>query len=316
MKTTLLFLATNMGILAMVTIVMRVFGVEAYLQSVGLHTDLTVMLIIAAVVGMAGSFISLMASKSMAKRMPGLRVIEQTDGSTERWLLDTVTKQAEQAGIGMPEVAIMDSAQPNAFATGSNRDNALVAVSTGLLNSMSKEEVEAVVGHEISHVANGDMLRLTLIQGVVNTFVFFFSRIIGQFVDRAIFKNERGRGIGFFVATLVAQMVLGVFASMIVMWFSRYREFRADEGGAKLAGTGAMIGALQRLRDSQDGVDDLPEQLAAFAISGTLKQGFAHLFASHPPLEERIARLSEGYSASDSRDDDDPLGGSSYDPFK
>lgn len=291
MKTALLFVGTNMGILAMLTIAMKVFGIEPYMASQGVDMNLSSLLIFAAVFGMAGSFISLMLSKWMAKRMPGLRLIEQPSGSTEQWIVDTVRQQAEAAGIGMPEVAILDNAQPNAFATGASRNNALVAVSTGLLDSMSAEQVEAVLGHEISHVANGDMIRMALIQGVVNTFVIFLSRVVGHVVDRMILKNERGHGIGFWITTFVAEMLLGLIASLIVMWFSRQREFRADRGGAQLASRGAMIGALQRLQGNAAG-DDLPDQLAAFAISGKFASGIKRLLTTHPPLEERIERLS------------------------
>jgi len=310
LKTALLFLGTNIGILAMLTIAMKVFGIEPYMARQGVDINLQALLIFAAVFGMAGSFISLLLSKWMAKRMKGLRVIEQPSGRTEQWLVSTVRKQAEASGIGMPEVAIFDSNQPNAFATGASRNNALVAVSTGLLNAMNAEQVEAVLGHEISHVANGDMIRLALIQGVINTFVIFFSRIVGHLVDRLILKNERGRGIGFWITTFIAEMVLGLIASTIVMWFSRQREFRADQGGAALAGRAAMIGALQRLRDPAGGVD-LPDQLTAFAISGKFSAGLARLLMSHPPIEERIRRLSQH-----THDPvDNPAGDSSDHPF-
>jgi len=276
----------------MLTITMKVLGIEPYMASQGVDLNLQSLLIFSAVFGMAGSFISLMLSKWMAKRMKGLRVIEQPSGRTEQWLVDTVRKQAKAAGIAMPEVAIFDSEQPNAFATGASRNNALVAVSVGLLDAMSTEQVEAVLGHEISHVANGDMIRLALIQGVVNTFVIFFSRVVGHVVDRMILKNERGHGIGFWITTFVAEMVLGLIASIIVMWFSRQREFRADQGGAALAGRAAMIGALQRLQNHAD--EQLPDQLAAFAISGRFAGGLKRLLTTHPPIEERIARLSAG----------------------
>ena len=292
-KTVVLFLGTNIAILAMLTFAMKVLGIEPYMASQGVNLDLQSLLIFAAVFGMAGSFISLLTSKWMAKRTMGLHVIEQPGGRSERWLLDTVRRQAEAAGIGMPEVAIFDSPQPNAFATGANRNAALVAVSTGLLGAMSEKEVEAVLAHEVSHVANGDMVRLALVQGVVNTFVIFLSRVVGHLVDRVVFKNERGHGPAFWVTTIIAELVLGLIATIIVMWFSRQREFRADAGGAQLAGRGAMIGALQRLQSHSQG-DALPDQLAAFGISGRFGGGLARLFASHPPLEERIAALAAG----------------------
>jgi heat shock protein HtpX len=290
-KTAALFLGTNIAILAMLTVSMKVLGIEPYMASQGVDLNLTGLLIFAGVFGMAGSCISLLMSKWSAKRMLGLRVIAQPSGRTERWLVETVRRQAEAAGIGMPEVAVFDSPQPNAFATGANRNNALVAVSSGLLQSMSESEVEAVLGHEVSHVANGDMLRLALIQGVVNTFVIFLSRVIGHLVDRVVLRNERGHGPGFWIATIVAELVLGLLATIIVMWFSRRREFRADEGGAALAGHQAMIGALQRLK-AQSQAASLPDQLAAFGISGRFAGGLARLFMSHPPLDERIAALA------------------------
>ena len=236
---------------------------------------------------MTGSVISLAISKWSAKRAMGVQVIERPQNQTEQWLLSIVEKQAKEAGIGMPEVGIFQTSQPNAFATGMSRNNALVAVSTGLLQAMSADEVEAVVGHEISHVANGDMITMALMQGVVNTFVYFFASIIGHFVDRVILKNERGHGIGYFITQLVAQVVLSFLASMLVMWFSRYREFHADAGGANLAGKEKMIGALRALQRVQN-PEDLPDQLAAFGINGG---GVNKLFMSHPPLEERIAAL-------------------------
>jgi heat shock protein HtpX len=243
----------------------------------------------AAVLGMGGSFISLAMSKWMAKRAMGAQVIEQPQTATEKWLVETVRRQAEKAGIGMPEVAIFDAAEMNAFATGMNRNNALVAVSSGLLNGMQRNEVEAVLGHEISHVANGDMVTLALIQGVVNTFVIVLSRVVGHLVDKVVFKTERGYGPAFYVTSIVAQLVLGILASMIVMWFSRQREFRADAGGAHLAGTGSMIGALAALQAGHSA--PLPDQMAAFGISGGIGDGLKRLFMSHPPIEERIAAL-------------------------
>lgn len=293
MKRVMLFLGTNLAILVVLgitaNILMSMFAPET--GTVG-GMNLTALLILAAVFGMGGSFISLAISKWMAKRMTGAVVIEQPRNSTEMWLLNTVQRQASQAGIGMPEVAIYNSPQVNAFATGMSRNKALVAVSSGLLNSMQQDEVEAVLGHEISHVANGDMVTLALIQGVLNTFVIFFSRIIGNFVDRVLLKNEGGHGIGFWVATILAQIVLGILASMIVFWFSRRREFRADAGGAELAGRYKMVNALKRLAQTHN--EPLPEQLAAFGINGGIGGGLRRLFMTHPPLAERIAVLERG----------------------
>ena len=287
MKRILLFAVTNIAILVVLSVVLSLFGVEPYLQQSGLN--LQALLIFSAVFGMGGSFISLAISKWSAKLMTGARVIETPSNETERWLVSTVQRQAQQAGIGMPEVAVYDSPEMNAFATGASKNNALVAVSTGLLRTMQRDEAEAVLAHEVSHVANGDMVTLALIQGVVNTFVLFLSRVVGFLVDRVVLKNERGYGIGYFVSTIVAQIVLGILATMIVSWFSRQREYRADAGGARLAGRPAMINALRRLQmgaaDSQ-----LPDQISAFGISGK-KGGWMHLFATHPPLEERIAAL-------------------------
>lgn len=288
MMRVLLFLATNLGILIVLSISMRVLGLEPYLDAQGLNYQS--LLIFAAAFGMGGAFISLLISKWTAKRFMGVQLIEQPRDAQQQWLVDTVRRQAEAAGIGMPEVGIFDAQVVNAFATGWNRNNALVAVSSGLLRAMSRDEAEAVLGHEVSHVANGDMVTLALIQGVVNTFVIFLSRVIGQFVDRAVFKNEHGHGIGFWVTTIVAELVLGILASIIVMWFSRRREFRADAGGAALAGRGKMIAALQRLRQAS-GQPPLPDQLAAFGISGQIGKGLKRLFMSHPPLAERIEAL-------------------------
>ena len=287
MKRIFLFVSTNIAILLVLSIATKVLGLDSYLSQGGLNYQS--LLIFAAILGMGGSFISLLMSKMMAKRMMGAQVIEQPSNATERWLVDTVRRQAEIAGIGMPEVAIFESPQVNAFATGAKRDAALVAVSSGLLQSMSQEEAEAVLGHEISHVANGDMVTLALIQGVVNTFVFFLSRVIGQIVDRAVFRSEHGHGPGFWITSIIAQVVLGILASIIVMWFSRRREFRADAGGAKLAGRENMIGALERLKRAHG--EPLPDQLAAFGIAGGIGDGFKRLFMSHPPLDERIAAL-------------------------
>lgn len=288
MMRVLLFLATNLGILVVLSISMRLLGLEPYLNAQGLNYQS--LLIFAAAFGMGGAFISLLISKWTAKRFTGVQVIEQPANEEQRWLVATVRRQAEQAGIGMPEVGIFEAPVVNAFATGANRNNALVAVSSGLLRSMSRDEAEAVLGHEVSHVANGDMVTLALIQGVVNTFVIFLSRVIGQIVDRVVFKNERGHGIGFWVTTIVAEIVLGILASIIVMWFSRRREFRADAGGAGLAGRDKMISALQRLKQAA-GQPPLPDQMAAFGISGPIGEGLKRLFMSHPPLDERIEAL-------------------------
>jgi heat shock protein HtpX len=290
MKRIFLLVATNVAILLVLSVSLRLLGVDRILDERG-GLDLNALLIFSAVLGFSGSLISLALSKVIAKHSMGVRVIEQPRDAAEAWLLETVRRQAQAAGIGMPEVGIFDAPDMNAFATGPRRNNALVAVSSGLLRGMSRREAEAVLGHEISHVANGDMVTLTLIQGVVNTFVIFLSRVIGFVVDRVVFKTERGHGPAFLITTIVAQLVLGILASMIVMWFSRYREFRADAGGAKLEGRDAMIGALERLR--QQHPQPLPEQMAAFGISGTLGQGLKRLFMTHPPLEERIAALRQ-----------------------
>ncbi|MDP3420515.1 MAG: protease HtpX [Thiobacillus sp.] len=287
MKRIALFLATNIAILLVLSIAMRVLGLEPYLTETGLN--LTSLLVMAAVMGFGGSFISLAISKWMAKKSMGVRVIESPSNSTELWLVDTVKKYAADAGIGMPEVGIFDTPEVNAFATGMTRNSSLVAVSSGLLQKMTRPEAEAVVGHEIAHIANGDMVTLTLIQGVVNTFVIFLSRVIGHTVDRVVFKNERGHGPAFWITTIVAQMVLGILASIIVMWFSRQREFRADRGGASLAGGTAMIAALERLNSLHPA--PLPEKMAAFGIAGGGAHGLKRLFMTHPPLEERIAAL-------------------------
>jgi heat shock protein HtpX len=281
------FVLTNVAVLAVLSIVVKLFGVEPYLNANGLNYQS--LLIFSAVIGMSGSFISLFMSKWMAKRGTGARVIETPANESEQWLVSTVQRQARDAGIGVPEVAIFDSPDVNAFATGASRNNALVAVSTGLLRAMSRDEAEAVLGHEVTHVANGDMITLTLIQGVVNTFVIFLSRVVGFFVDRVILKNDSGHGIGFFISSIIAQILLGILASMVVAWFSRRREFRADEGGAELAGRNKMIAALDRLRRGSQ--DPLPDQLAAFGISGGRGEGFKRLFMTHPPLEARISAL-------------------------
>ncbi len=280
-----LFLSTNLAVVAVLSVVLRLLGIDGQ-QGIGL-------LIMAACMGMGGALISLAMSKSSVKRKTGARVIdpESPNGATERWLLETVHAQADRAGIGRPEVAIYDAPNVNAFATGMNRNNALVAVSSGLLKSMTQDEAEAVLGHEVSHVANGDMVTLTLIQGVVNTFVIVLSRVLGQYIDRAIFKSRSGYGPGYFVASMVLQVVFGALASIIVMWFSRRREFRADAGGAELAGRGKMIAALERLAQSHPPA--LPKEMAALGISNEIKSGFAALFTSHPPLEVRIKALRD-----------------------
>lgn len=289
MKRVLLFIVTNLAIVFVLSIVLHLLGVDRILEEQGSNLNINALLVFSLVFGMGGSFISLAMSKWTAKRFTGARVIGQPASEGERWLVETVQRQARAAGIGMPEVAIYDSPDVNAFATGMRRDNALVAVSSGLLQTMNHDEAEAVLGHEISHVANGDMVTLALIQGVVNTFVIFLSRVIGHLVDRVVFKNERGRGPAFWVTTIVAQLVLGILASIIVMWFSRQREFRADAGGARLAGREKMVSALERLAGVHP--HPLPDQLAAFGIAGSFGQGLRRLFMSHPPLSERIAAL-------------------------
>jgi heat shock protein HtpX len=288
MKRIFLFLATNLAVLALLSVVVfiieRVFGVRLAGGSLG------GLLVFAAVFGFGGALISLALSKWTAKRMMGVRVITAPQSEPETWLLATVKRLADQAHVGMPEVGVFDAAEMNAFATGARRNAALVAVSGGLLRSMSRSQVEAVLGHEITHVANGDMVTLALLQGVLNTFVIFLARIIGSFVDRALLKNDREQsGIGFFLTTMVAQIVLGIFASMIVSWYSRRREFRADRGGADLAGTGSMIAALEALKRSQG--EPMPPQMQAFGINTGSGSGFMRLFMSHPPLDERIAAL-------------------------
>ena len=293
MKRILLFLGTNIAVLVVLSVVLQLLGIESMLAEQGTQLDLRALLIFSAVVGFSGSLISLAISKWSAKRMTGARVIETPRNSVESWLLNTVQRQAQAAGIATPEVAIYESPDINAFATGARRNNALVAVSTGLLTNLREDEVEAVLGHEVSHVANGDMVTLALIQGVVNTFVVFLSRIVGFVVDRVVFRTERGYGPGFFITSIIAQIVLGILASMIVMWFSRQREFRADQGGAKLAGRGKMIGALQRLQSAHS-PSQLPESMQAFGISAGRATGLKQLFMSHPPLEQRIAALERG----------------------
>ena len=291
MKRIFLFLVTNIAIMVILSITLRILGVDSLLAQNGSDLNINALVIFSGVFGFGGAFISLAISKWMAKRMTGAVVIDNPSNSIEKWLMETVEKQSKIVGIKMPEVAIFPSKQMNAFATGASKNSALVAVSQGLLESMNKSEVEAVVGHEMSHVANGDMVTLTLIQGVVNTFVIFFSRVIGHIVDRVILKNQRGYGIGYFLTTLFAQVILSILASVVVMYFSRKREFVADTGGADLAGHQNMISALKRLAQKEP--EPLPEQLAAFGIGEKPKSGLAHLWASHPPLENRIKALEE-----------------------
>lgn len=293
MKRVLLFIGTNIAVLLVLSIVMQLFGLESILDEQGINLDPTALLVYSAVIGFTGSFISLAISKWMALRSTGARIINNPGNDAERWLVDTVRRQASEAGIGMPDVAVYDSPQPNAFATGARRDSALVAVSSGLLGSMRRNEVEAVLAHEVTHIANGDMVTLTLIQGVVNTFVIFLSRVIGFVVDRVVFRTERGLGPGYWISALVAQLVLGILATTIVMWFSRQREYRADAGGARLAGRDNMVAALQRLGGGGDQAR-LPEEIEAMGISGRAAGGLKRLFLSHPPIEERIAALRAG----------------------
>ena len=282
MQRMFLFLATNAAIMVVLTVVMSILTNVFGIQLAGNGQ----LLIMSAVIGFSGALISLFMSKSMAKRSMGVQVIEQPANETEQWLVSTVKEQARKAGIGMPEVGMFNSPDPNAFATGWNKNSALVAVSAGLMQSMNRDEVEAVLAHEISHVANGDMVTMTLIQGVVNTFVFFLASLIGRFVDRVILKNESGHGMGYYATQMLAQVVLSFLASAIVMWFSRWREFRADSGAANLADREKMIAALQRLKSAHEPAE-MPAEMAAFGIRGGMKK----FFMSHPPLDERIAAL-------------------------
>ena len=291
MKRIFLFLVTNIAVLLVLSVTLRLLGVDRILDAQGTGLNYNALLVMAGVIGFGGSFISLLMSKWTAKMGTGAHVIENPSNPTEQWLVSTVQRQAQQAGIGMPEVAIYDAPEINAFATGWNKDSSLVAVSTGLLNNMSQDEAEAVLAHEVSHVANGDMVTLALVQGVVNTFVIFFSRVIGYLVDRIVFKVERGHGPAFWITSIVAQLVLGVLASMIVMWFSRWREFRADAGSASIAGRHKMIAALERLQLNYGQPAQLPDQVKAFGISDSAGHGLKRLFMTHPPLEERIAAL-------------------------
>jgi len=292
-KRVMLFVVTNLAIVLVLGVVLNLLGVGRILDEQGVGLDLNNLIIFAAVFGFGGSLISLAISKWTAKRLTGAHVITSPSNEAEAWLVQTVSRQAAKAGIGMPEVAIYEAPDVNAFATGMRRNNALVAVSTGLLRALNRDEAEAVLGHEISHVANGDMVTLALIQGVVNTFVIVASRVVGHLVDRVVFKTERGHGPAFFITSILAQMVFGILASTIVFWFSRQREFRADAGGASLAGREKMVSALEKLRSRVD-QPHLPDQLAAFGISGPVSHGIKRLFMTHPPLEERIAALKRG----------------------
>jgi len=292
MKRIFLFVATNLAIVLILSIVLSLLGVDSILDEQGGGLDMGSLLVFAAVFGFGGSFISLALSKWIAKRMTGARVITSAATEVEAWLLQTVEQQARQAGISMPEVAVYDAADPNAFATGMRRNAALVAVSSGLMHSMNRDEVEAVLAHEVSHVANGDMITLALIQGVVNTFVIVASRVVGHFVDRVVFKTERGHGPAFYITSILAQIVFGILASTIVFYFSRQREFRADAGAAALSGRHKMVAALEKLQRSVN-QPHLPEQMAAFGISGKRSSGLKRLFMTHPPLEDRIERLRQ-----------------------
>ena len=285
-----LLIATNFAVIVVFGIVAQLFGLDKILAQNGMSGQMTGLFVMSLIIGFAGSFISLAMSKWLAKRSMGVQIIEQPSNNAEQWLIDTVQRQAKQAKIAMPEVGIFNTPEVNAFATGMRRNNALVAVSTGLLNAMTRDEAEAVMAHEISHVANGDMVTLTLVQGVVNTFVIFLSRIIGMIVDKAVFKTRDGYGPGYFIVSIIAQIVLGVLASIIASWYSRRREYRADAGGADLAGREKMTAALERLK-AQHEPEELPGQLAAFGISGGVKDGLRKLLSTHPPLEDRIAAL-------------------------
>ncbi|NEZ03872.1 protease HtpX [Wenzhouxiangella sp. XN201] len=291
MRRIVLFLATNMAVLLVLGVVMNLL--EPWLIRQGIDLNHAFILGFAVIFGMGGAFISLLMSKKIALMSTRAQVIEKPRNATEKWLVDTVARQAKEAGIGMPDVAVYDAPEPNAFATGASRNNALVAVSSGLLHHMQTNEVEAVLAHEVSHVANGDMVTMTLLQGVLNTFVLLLSRVLGQIIDRVVFRSERGYGPGYFVTVIVLQIVLGILASMITMAFSRWREFRADAGGAQLAGRHNMIAALKRLGQAR-GPAQLPESVEAFGIRGRVGQGLKRLLMSHPPLEERIRALSQG----------------------
>jgi len=294
MKRILLFLGTNLAVVLLASMTFRLLGFESILYNNGVDLNLQALLVFCALLGFGGSIVSLLMSKAIAKWSTKAQVITEPRTDGERWLMQTVARQAEKAGIGMPEVAVFPSPEPNAFATGANKNKALVAVSVGLLENMNADEVEAVLGHEIGHVANGDMVTLTLIQGVVNTFVLFLARIAGFFVDRVLLKNEQGLGIGYWVTTIVTEIVLGILASAVVMWFSRQREFRADAAGAQLAGRQKMIAALERLKRYQETPSTLPDSLVAFGISSGARAGLRAMFSSHPPLQTRIEALKRG----------------------
>jgi heat shock protein HtpX len=290
MKRVFLFIVTNLAIILVLSITLQLLGVESLLDAQGVGLSMKALLIYAALFGMGGSFLSLAMSKWTAKRFTGAQVIDRPANDAEAWLVETIKRQAQVAGIGMPEVAIYNAPDPNAFATGARRNHSLVAVSTGLLQRLKRDEVEAVLGHEVTHIANGDMVTLALIQGVVNTFVIVLSRVIGYVVDRVVFKTERGHGPAFWITSIIAQLVIGILASTIVFWFSRQREFRADAGSGRLAGRDKMIRALERLKATAAG-EHLPDQMASFGISGKTRSGLAQLFMTHPPLDERIAAL-------------------------
>ncbi len=285
----LLFLATNLAVIVLASITLRLLGFDSYFEGQGLN--FTALLIFAAIIGFGGSFVSLFLSKWMAKRATRCHIIEQPSSPAEQWLVETVQQLSREAGIRTPEIGIFPANQSNAFATGWNKNDALVAVSQGMLQRFNKDEIRAVLGHEIGHVANGDMVTLSLIQGVINTFVIFFARVVGHFVDKVILKNDSGHGLGFIMVTIVAEIILGILASTIVFWFSRRREYRADEAGASLAGTGAMVSALQRLQRETALPDEMPDSMQAFGITKGQRGGLKALFASHPPLEDRIAAL-------------------------
>ena len=284
-----LFIMTNIAIMVLISVIFSLFGIQGVLAENGVDLNLSALLVYSAVIGFSGALISLFISKFMAIRSMNVHVIKQPQNTEERWLVDVVRRQAKQAGIGMPEVGIFNHPSPNAFATGWNRNNSLVAVSTGLMRHMNKTEVEAVLAHEVCHVANGDMVTMTLLQGVINTFVVFFSRIIGHIVDRVVFKVERGHGPAYWIVSMVAQVILGILAQIIVMWFSRYREYRADAGAGKLVGNRNMIAALQRLKTNPDD-EGLPSEMSALAINGG---SIKALFSSHPPLDDRIKALQQ-----------------------
>ncbi len=288
-----LFILTNLAVLAVAGLVLNLLGIDRMVLDAadGYSLNYTGLFIFSAVFGFGGAFVSLFLSKWMAKRATGTRIIDAPSNETERWLVNTTSELARSAGIATPEVGIFPAPEPNAFATGARRDKSLVAVSEGLLRGMRRDEVRAVLGHEIGHVANGDMITLTLLQGILNTFVLFFSRIVGFIVDRVVLRNERGFGLGYFVVTIAAQIVFGILASAIVMWYSRRREFRADAAGARLAGRGSMINALEALKRGYGAGRSMPESMAAFGISASARSGIRRLFSSHPPLDARIRAL-------------------------